>query len=343
MTSALLLCPEGNAGLLGSYGRAFKQLGLATHFFSLTAAIDRHIKFDRVGRAVAKYIPFEPWIVGGNRDLIHEVMARRPEILLFAGAMPVRAGALAQIKVACPGTKIVLAWPDTLLNLSDTILACLPACDLVASYSSTAIPVFERFGARTVHWLPFAIDEELFPSDIAPTSDERAQYGSDVAFIGNYREDREAAVAKLVRAGLDVKVWGSAWDRGRDQGMIRLVHQARQLVGRDSVKAVRSAKATLNVIDPTNYPAANMRFFEQYACAGASLSSPCPEMEDEFPDGECAMYFRNEDELVAKAKQLVHDVRLREHVTAEGRRRGLRAHTYLHRAAKMLELLNVAS
>jgi len=342
MTSALLLCPADNFGLLGSYGRAFRRLNVDVAYFHLSDAIQKHVKFDRIGRAIAKYLPFEPWVVGGNRDLIHQVMALKPDILLFAGAIPIRAGALAQIKAACPTVRVVLAWPDTMLNLSDNILACLPMCDLVASYSSTAIPLLERLGARAVEWFPFAVDEELFPGDTTLTAQEREALASDVVFIGNHREDREAAVSNLVNAGLSVKVWGAGWDRSpRDPVLVGKVHQSNLLIGRELVKAVRAAKVSLNAIDPTNFPAANMRFFEQYACGGVSLSSPCPEMEPEFPDGVCGSYYRSDDELVGKAKELVNNADLRGRLRSEGRRRALRAHTYVNRAEKMLKVLGL--
>jgi glycosyltransferase involved in cell wall biosynthesis len=342
--SVLILCQDGDPGMLGSFGRAFRGLGHRVRHWSLSAAIDSHVKFDRIGRLLSSYFPFDPWLVGGNRDLIEETMAFEPDLLLFAGQQPVRAGALAQIKVARPRVQTVMTWPDTLLNLTDRAIACLPMCDLVASYSKAAIPLLERFGARTVSWVPFGVDTELFPTAVDVSPDELRRLGSDVAFVGNHRPAREAAVLRLLDAGLDVKVWGTGdWiKRAGAPARVRTYFQGGPLFGAALVKALRSAKVSLNVIDPTNYPAANMRFFEQVACGVASLSSACPEMESLFPDGDCVSYYQ-ENNLAEKARELVANRDLRERLAKNGQRAAMAAHTYSDRARAILHAVGLAS
>ncbi len=341
--SVLVVCPDGDPGMLGSFGRAFRALGHRVQHWNLGAAIDRHVKFDRLGRLLTSYFPFDPWLVGANRDLIEETMAFEPDLLLFAGQQSVRAGALAQIKVCRPRVKVVMTWPDTLLNLTDRAIACLPMCDLVASYSQTAIAQLERFGARTVSWVPFGVDTELFPHDIDITPDDLRRLGSDVAFVGNHRPAREKAVLRLLDAGLDVKVWGSSdWTRrAANRARLRTYFQGGPLLGASLVKALRCAKVSLNVIDPTNYPAANMRFFEQFACGVASLSSACPEMEPIFPDGDCVSYYQ-EHNLAEKARELVEDRQLREKLARNGHLVAMASHTYADRARAILQSVGIA-
>lgn len=328
--------------MLGSYGRALEKR-MAVEYWSLGPAIERNVKYQRFGKVLNTYFPFEPWVVGGNRELIVHVRGLQPSVVIMAGALPIRAGALAQIKAACPKTQLVLLWPDTLLNLSGNILESLPMFDLVGSYSTAAIPLLERLGARRVEFLPFAADLDLFPSEVMLTPEEERTLGSDVCFVGNHRPEREAAILKLVDAGLHVKVWGEPnWNR-RSIAPTRVssYFQHRALYGAELVRAVRASKVSLNVIDDTNFPAANMRFFESFACRRASLSSACPEMLSEFPDGTSCSYFDDEN-LVAKAKELVADASLREAMAHRAWQQVRANHTYEHRAVRLLELLSEA-
>lgn len=327
--------------MLGSYARALDHLGFAVRYFDLEAAKNRHARFSRAGRMLASYLPVEPWIRKANRDLFVTAFEGRVDLLLFAGG-DVRAGALAQLKCSSPMTRIVLLWPDTMLNLGDATISCLPVCDLVGSYSSSAVPLLEGLGAREVAWLPFAIDPILFPGDAMPSADEQRRYACDIAFVGNHRPEREAALLKLLRAGLNVKVWGEApWIKNAAvPDEMHRIYQGQSLFGPDFVKAIKSAKVSLNVIDPLNFPAANMRFFETYACGGAPLTSRCSEMEGEFPGGECGVYF-DEADLVSRARELVADAELRNRIARNGRERALAGHTYEHRARKLIELLHL--
>ena len=48
-----------------------------------------------------------------------------------------------------------------------------------------------------------------------------------------------------------------------------------------------------------------MRFFEIPTAGGLQLSSPCPEMENEFKDGESIFYFKDGLELADKSNRII--------------------------------------
>jgi spore maturation protein CgeB len=342
--SAVVLCPEGSPWLLGSYGRALRSVGVDVHYWDFEAAMARHVKLGRVGALFSNFVGVEPWVTKANRDLVRLVLERSPSILVFAGALRIRAGALAQIKMSRPDTRIVMIWPDTLLNLTNQMITCLPVCDLVASYSSTAAHLLKKLGAPRVEWLPFAADTQLFPDSPLIGESDRLKYSCDVSFVGNHRPERERAVRSLTDAGMTVKVWGgNDWiTAAADRERMRTVFGGEVLIAEKLVKAVQCSKISLNVIDATNYPAANMRFFELYACGGAPLSSACPEMLPEFPDGDLAVYF-DESNLVSQARRMLDDTELRSGVAARGRKLTLAAHTYQHRAKRLLETLELVA
>ena len=338
----LVLAPEGTPELMGSYGRAFKQLGHRVSYWSPGDAVQRYVRGERLGRKVHEFLPVETWVKKGNRDLIIEARRLRPDMILVGGASAVRAGALAQIKAALPSCNLVLVWPDTLLNLAGHVIEALPLYDLVASYSEGAVPLLERLGAPRVRFVPFAVDAEMLAPEASISDEQRARFDCDVVFVGNHRPERERAVVALLDSGLRVAVWGGdVWRKqARDKKKAARYFRGGPAVGAGLGRALRCAKVGLNVIDDTNFPAANMRFFEGLGCGSAMLSSACPEMSRLFRDGETVVYYDGELELVRKAHALVGDDAWRARVAAAGLALASEAHQYTHRAHAIVEALD---
>ena len=340
--SVLILGVEGDWGLMGSYGRAFAEVGGDVSYWNFSAAVAAHARFGRVGQRIAGYLPIEPWILKANRDLITTVMERKPDVVAFTGA-DLRAGALAQLKIACPETKLVLLWQDTLLNLGDALLNCMRVVDIVGCYSQTAVAQLESLGAKKVLWTPFAMDCELFPEQVDISTSERLSFQSDVSFIGNHRPERERDILRLLDAGVKVKVWAAAtWPKlARNKDRVAEYFQGKPLFGKDVVKAMRCSTLALNLIDPLNFPAANMRVFETYACSATPLCSRCPEVENIFPEREAAFYF-DEAQLPQTTLALLKQGALVKAVGERGRQAALAAHKYTHRAHAILHALDLS-
>jgi spore maturation protein CgeB len=329
--------------LEASYARAFGSLGCDVAFYDLDAELARHTRLGRAGRLFGSFVPVEPWARKANRTFYLHVYERVPTLVLVSAHAPVRAGTLVQIKSARPQTKVVLLWPDPFIALEPHILAALPMYDMVATYSRTSMEHLRKLGARPI-WLPFAADPELHPGEGTISEDDRRRYACDVLFIGNHRPEREKALLALVDAGLHVKVYGtSQWRRdARDRSRLDQYFQDAVLFGADFAAASRVGRVSLNVIDPGNFPAANMRFFESFSCGAATVNSSCPEMSEEFPEGVATSYFEDELEMLARIRHLLSDASMRDAIAAEGARRVRTKHTYRHRALELLEALELS-
>jgi len=343
-TVVLLVARAGEPGLLGSYGRALVELGADVRYWDLQQRLDGAARLGVLGRRFNAFVPVPPWNARANREFVVAARAASPDVIFVAGTARIEPGALAQIRASLPGTRLVLIWPDTLLNLGPQTIAGLPFYDLVATYSEQSVSSFVRLGAQEVRWIPFAADTVLFPADVSTTAEERRRFACDVVFIGNYRPERERAILALLDSGIDVKVWGgTAWTRRSGAPRrARRYWQGTPILGADFVRATRCARAALNVIDDTNYPAANMRFFETMACRAASLVSSCPEMRSFFPEEAGVVYFDTREQLVSKARALLADEERTRQIAQEGYQRVLAGHTYVHRAREVLSSVGLS-
>jgi len=322
----------GPGALECSYASAFQDIGCKVLSFDIVASEQCYCRLGKVGRLFNKFVPVEPWIRKANREMVWEARRFNPDVLVVFGQNRVLAGALAQIRTMSSASAVFI-WPDTLVNLSVFIIAALPLYDWVGTYSKSTVPIFERLGGRRVVWLPLGSDPHLHP--VVPP---RAEFRCDVAFVGQWRPERELSIAALLTElpGISVKIWGPDWGRRTHNPGILRAWQKRSLFGREFSQAVASCKANLNIIDETNYPAANMRFFEIPCAGGLQVCSSCPEMESDFKDGETVFYYHSVSQLPGIVRTLLADDALRDRVACAAREKVLRDHTYARRAQTIL-------
>ncbi len=317
-----------------SYWTAFESLGCEVFSFDIVQAINRHCRLGRLGQIFNAFVSVEPWIRKANRDLVICAVESQPDYVLTFGQYLIQAGALAQIRSA-GNSRLIHVWPDTLLNVSHNLISCLPLFDLVASYSQASLEQLRRLGAKRVAWIPLAGDPSMHSA--APCSEsEKQRYGADVTFIGGWRPERETILSTL--ESFDLKIWGPDWGR-RASGNKPVVKnwKGRPLYEKEFSKAVGCSKINLNIIDPSNYPAANMRFFEILVAGGLQVSSPCPEMELELVHGEHLFYYRDANELPQLFATLLADTPLRTRVAQAGQQRVLAKQTYTDRVRSMFD------
>jgi len=324
----------GAGALECSYRTAFETLGCEARCFDIADAVERYCRFGSAGRVFNQFVPVEAWIRKANREMVMQAIQARSDLVVTFGHYPIQAGALAQIRLSL-NAYVIHIWPDTLMNLEAHVLSCLPIYDLIATYARSTVQLFQSLGAAQVAWIPLAGDPLMHPVTECAKA-ERIAFGADVTFIGGWRPEREAVLSEL--GAFHLKIWGPDWGRRcRGNHVIMRAWQGRPIHGREFAKAVSSSKINLNIIDPTNYPAANMRFFEIPTAGGLQISSPCPEMEDEFRHGEHVFYYRHTDELPTLIQFLLANDGLREKVAAEAHAKTLGNHTYVHRARCILE------
>ena len=174
------------------------------------------------------------------------------------------------------------------------------------------------------------------------TSDERDEFGCDVAFAGAGYYNRNQFISGLT--DFDLKIWGTEWTARELQRFLNRPEQ--RFTSEQFTKIVAGAKINLNLhsssthssVDP-RCDAINPRVFEIAACGGFQICDPCKGLDQFFdPTNELPTY-----RDLAECRKLVdyflaHNDE-RNAIANRARERALAEHTYEHRAQQMLDFI----
>lgn len=300
--------------------------------------IKKYIKFGKFGEKLNTFLPVDSWIKKVNRDVVIRIKEIKPEYIFLMARAKILFGTLATIKIVSPKTKIIWIWPDTPLNLDQLNYNCSQLYDLTACYSSSAVPIFKSIGFNNVHWIPLAGDTQMH---LIPINSEK-KYINDISFVGSWRPERERALSIINREfkDLSIEIFGPYWQRDCKDKSLQKKFSGKGFFGKDLGVFFNSSRININIIDDTNYPAANMRFFEILTAGGLQMSSSCPEMEDIFHQKEHLLYFNNEKELIDNIYWILQNPSDCDKIRFSGQELIKEEHSYIIRLNKIIELLD---
>jgi spore maturation protein CgeB len=334
MNKVLIISDSSIYALGNSFIRALNNLEFHVELFDLGKQISNYTLGGKIGRKINTFWPVETWERKGNRDLAIYVQNFKPEFIIVSGNAPMHYGTIAFVKSILPRCKVILFWPDTLLNLQQSQFNCAPLYDLVASYSSTSLNEFKKIGYRETMWLPFAGDLEFLGA-----KDQKDVFDSDITFIGGWRPERERAMVEIHNnfKGIEIKIQGPLWEKYAKDSSIKSISTSKPIYGIKYGDMLRSSRINLNIIDDTNFPAANMRFFEIPAVGGLQLSSACPEMEEIFIHHKHLFYYKQLDDLCEQITYILEHEMEMEKVRTNGIELIQSNHTYIHRMKQLIK------
>jgi spore maturation protein CgeB len=208
------------------------------------------------------------------------------------------------------------------------------------------IAALKQAGAKDVRYLPMAADPSVHrPLELTQT--ERAEYGSDVSFVGAGYANRREIFPRLLGRDWTFKLWGNEWDGATELTSVLQRNGAR--IDTDTCQKVFNASAVnLNLhswagtgLDPDG-DFVNPRTFELAACGAFQLTDRRSLMSDLFTESEVATV-SSSDELPAKIARWLREPEQRVAMAAQARQRVLAEHTYAHRMRDLLSQIGVAS
>jgi glycosyltransferase involved in cell wall biosynthesis len=209
--------------------------------------------------------------------------------------------------------------------------------DVFFTNSKGCIPDLEEIGAKNVHPLYYGIDTDL----VAPIEMEK---DIDVSFFGYGSDFREEWMEKLITIPsrempeLNFVVAGGGFRV--DLGNARIIgdlsySQWRQFCCRSKINLNITRWSHTNV-----YASSTSRPFELAAFGSCIVSQPYNGIEEWFEIGEEIVIPDSAEEAIKTYKHLLSDEAEREEMGKRARERVLREHTFKHRAAEFIKIID---
>lgn len=217
--------------------------------------------------------------------------------------------------------------------------------DVVFTHEISCVRMYEEAGCRSVHYLPFAADPDLF----RPTHPPAMQ--TDLLFIGMAFPNRLAFFNRLLPwlTRRNVLIAGGGWqhlagyDRLKDRiwltGIDPLSTPLFYSGARIVINLHRSDQETGN---SERFPglSVNPRTFEIGACGTLQLVDERAELSRHYTPGQDLETFSSPEELAKKADYFLSREDARRDRAVTGLKKTLRHHTYVHRLSRMFQLLS---
>jgi hypothetical protein len=156
------------------------------------------------------------------------------------------------------------------------------------------------------------------------TEGERKLLGGTVGFIGAFESQRAESMYRLARAGFQIRIWGTGWERCRFRHP-NLIVEHKPLWGEDYAKAICAFDINLCFLRKITRDLQTTRSVEIPACGAFMLAERTEEHLGLFEEGKEAEFFSSTGELVEKVRHYLANSSLRENIAAAGRQRCIRS------------------
>ena len=174
-------------------------------------------------------------------------------------------------------------------------------CDLVYVYRKKNIDDFRHIGIeKTKVLLPYYMTSTNFP---IPDIDKYIP----IAFVGHFEDDgRDEVIKAMNEAGLPVTVYGKDYWRTKS----KLYNELKTIIkepksGSEYNTLLNQIQIALVFLSKRNNDTYTRRCFEIPAAKTLMLAPYTSDMDELFPEGECAVYYRSTKDLIEKCRFLL--------------------------------------
>jgi spore maturation protein CgeB len=245
------------------------------------------------------------WLGRYSERVVEHCRQARPELLLATGIAPLTASALAEIgRLGIARANLLTDDPWNKTKEAGFFWPALLQYDTIFTCRHSHIPDLRGYGCRDVQFLWLSYNPALHFREEPADEHERARYACDLAFVGGGDETRRALVLELLRAGVDLKLYGGYWDRFPDTS----AHYHGFVIGRELRLAVAGGLANLCMGRAANRDGHAMRTFELPAMGACMIVEDTAEHRELFgPEGDCVFYYRSAADIVGHVQVLRAD------------------------------------
>lgn len=271
-----------------------------------------------------------------NRKLVSLALLVKPDLCLVAGGNRILPETLKTLKGQ--SIKTVLWTVDAPRDFRP-ILEAAPFYDHIFCGGTEAQELLARAGFQKTRWLPFACDPDIHkPVETSP--EEKAEWGSDVAFIGSFYPNRAQILEKIT--DFDLRVWGPGWKILPRGSALKKRTTAQKLKPGEWIKILSSSKINLAIHfqdGKTPCYQASPRVYETLACRSFLLVDEQKDVKFLFQDGKHLALFKDSEDLREKIDYYLNHTEERTKMAAQGYEEVIHKHTYMNRIEQMFSII----
>ena len=343
----LLIGPASSpGGLVGSYYRAFKKLGVNVLSLDPEMRVPKLLQrdpskegdhlIDKARRRLKSCLLY----FSTDRLLRNVILSEERVDLVFVFKCPYMSPrTLSFLKTQ---TKTVLfhfnadsPFDKQPANSHPNLVKSIPLYDCYFIWHRGLLPRLYDAGARKIEYLPFAWDPDLHPP-AKLTKEDYEHLGSDISFVGNWTPERERWLSYLTDCNL--AIWGAyLWERTSNE-RLKKRWTCQVVVGEAFAKVCQVSKINLNFLRDQNKGSHNMRTFEVVGCGGFLLTERSEEQLEFFEEDKEIACFSTPEELREKIEFYLPRDGLRRKMAEAAHRKVAQGHTYRDRAKRILEV-----
>jgi len=327
----------GSWPIAGYTARALATLGHETHLLDLSPFHDAFRALERFGaRRTRRQALENRYCETLGEGVVAAVEAIEPDVVLALAQAPLGPAALDAIAAAgavrvlwfVEDYRVLTYWRDVAAHYDYVFTIqeddCLAALGAVTD-------------ARLAY-LPCGFDPEIH-RPLSLDAAARAEYGSEVAFVGAGYRNRRLAFRRFLDA--DFRIWGSDWTGAAD--LARVIQRGgTRITTEESVRIFNAADVNLNLHSSTYHDGVdprgdfvNPRTFELAGCGAFQVVDRRTLLPPLFDEHELALAASVAEMRELTRYYLAHPEE-RVPMASRARRRALAEHTYGRRVERLL-------
>lgn len=163
--------------------------------------------------------------------------------------------------------------------------------------------------------------DEVAHAPLPLTPEDEARWASDVSFIGTWMPERGPLLARLLKLGVPLTIYGTRWQKAKEWSVLRFAWHGPSIIGSDYIKAIQCSKVCLGLLSKGNRDlhttrSAEIPYIGSVLCAERTL-----EHEDMYEDGKEVVLWSTAEECADRIFWLLKNSEERLRIAKAGRER----------------------
>lgn len=153
-------------------------------------------------------------------------------------------------------------------------------------------------GARRVLRV-FMSSDEMSHAPRVLTDADRAQWGSDVLFLGTWFPERGPFLLELIKRGVPLTIRGTNWSKAPEWPALQAFWKGGPVIGDDYAKAIQCARVNLGLLSKGNRDLHTTRSLEIPSLGGLLCAERTSEHQAMYQEGVEALFWSDGGECAA--------------------------------------------